>query len=107
MLDEQCVYELIEDFYTYDYDGNDNFGILYKKGEYVFICDAGRGEGGYYALIASKDVTISWGPAGMRDLLPLLKKVDLDILKDESAAKLLLTLNGNMSIYDNKIRWNR
>ena len=43
----------------------------------------------------------------MRDLLPLLKKVDLDILKDESAAKLLLTLNGNMSIYDNKIRWNR
>jgi len=107
MLDSKCVYKLIDDFYTYDGDGNDCYGILYKKGEYVFICDAGPGDGGYYALIASKGVTINWGPAGTKYLLPLLEKADFDISKENKMAELLLILNGNMSIYDNEIRWNK
>jgi len=106
-LKKNSVYRLKNDFYAEDYDGNDNFGIMYHKGEYVFVCECGSGEGGYYALIASKRITISWGPAGTRDLLPLLKEIDFDISKENKMAELLLILNGNMSIYDNKIRLNK
>jgi len=107
-LKSQCVYKLIDDFYSEDYDGNDNYGIMYHKGEYVFVCECGSGEGsGYYALIASKRITISWGPAGTKDLLPLLEEADFDVSKENKMAELLLILNGNMSIYDNEIRWNK
>lgn len=106
-LREKGVYRLKNDFLTWDYDGQDNYGIMYHKGEYIFVCECGQGEGGYYALIASKRVTINWGPAGTREILPLLEEINMDIANKDDLAKILLLLNGNMSIFDNKIRWNK
>ena len=106
-LDAQSVYIMEHDFYCEDYDGNDNYGIMYHKGEHIFICEEGEGEGGYYLLIASKKVTVNWGPASMLSLLQCIgKKVELDISNPADEAKILLLLDGNMSIYDGQIRWN-
>lgn len=101
------VYRLKDDFYSEDYDGNDNYGIMYHKGEYVFVCECGPGEGGYYALIANKNITINWGPAGTKQFIHLLEETNIDITKEEDLVKVLLILDGNMSIYDGEIRWNR
>ena len=105
-LKEKHVYRLKEDYCGWDYDGDDNWGPFYLKDELVFICTCTEDLEGCYATIASKRVTINWGPAGTKELLPLLEEVDFDLDDDDKFAQLLLILNGNKSIFDNELRWN-
>ena len=52
-------------------------------------------------------MAINYGPAGTRDLVPCIgEKLSWDITNPADEVKILLVLNGNMSIYDGEIRWN-
>lgn len=107
------VYRLAEDFYSEDFDGNDNYGIMYHKGELIFVYEIS-----YHrhndpkevvdcATIVSKGITINWGPGGLKILTPCLcDEPEFVVCTPDTEAKLLLIMNGNKSIFDGKLRLN-
>jgi hypothetical protein len=57
--------------------------------------------------VVSKRVTINWGPAGLKELVPCLSsEPEFVVCTPDTKAKALLVMGGNKSIFDGKLRWN-